>query len=390
MRHSLKTVLVAASSLALVATMAAAPAQARAKDPEVVASGLVGPLSLTVGQGQDLYVTQNFMGALSKITKRGGVETVASVNNPETQSLGGVAYHQGSTYHLEADFGGEMPVSHVVRIDKFGRRTVVSDNLWEHEMSVNPDAGNRYGFVGLQGSCAAELTAFEAAFPAELQGMPFLQEYTGIVESNAYQLTVAKDGTIYVADAAANAILKVNRQGDISTVAVLPASQVTFSAQLEDGYEEQLENFVVETGIVMDTDIPDCVVGQQFTHEPVPTDVQIGHQGYLYVPTLQGAAGEVLPLSKVYQVNPRTGSTTVLAGGMHGATGLAIAPNGQIFVAELFGGKVSAIQDGHVRTVFEAHSPSDVAVHGAWLYATTGVFAGSGGAVVKHHYPTGR
>ncbi|WP_181009877.1 hypothetical protein [Ornithinimicrobium sufpigmenti] len=75
---------------------------------------------------------------------------------------------------------------------------------------------------------------------------------------------------------------------------------------------------------------------------------------------------------------------------MHGTTGLAIAPNGQIFVAELFGGKVSVIKDrGRVRTVFEAGSPSDVTVNGPWLYATTGVF-GESGAVVKYHYPKRR
>nr|WP_272950554.1 ScyD/ScyE family protein [Ornithinimicrobium pratense] len=230
-----------------------------------MASGLVGPLSLDVGKGKDLYVTQNFMGVLSKITQRGGVETVTSLTNPETQSLGGVAHHRGATYHLEADFGGEMPASHVVKIDKRGERSVVSGNFWEHEMTNNPDAGTRYGFVGLRGSCAAQLAEFEAAFPEELQGTPFLQEYTGIVESNAYQLTVAEDGTIYVADAAANAILKMNRQGDISAVAVLPASTVQFTAELEEGYQARLEGFVADTGIEMNTDVPDCVVGKTFT-----------------------------------------------------------------------------------------------------------------------------
>lgn len=386
MRQPIRSILVAASSLALVATVAAAPAQARSKDPEVVASGLVGPLSLTVGKGKDLYVTQNFVGVLSKITKRGGVETVTSITNPETQSLGGVAYHKGATYHLESDFSGEMPVSQVIKIDKRGTRTVVSDNLWAHEMEANPDAGSRYGFVGLGGSCAAALTDFEAAFPPELGDTPFLQEYSGIVESNAYQLTVAKDGTIYVADAAANAILKVNRKGKISTVSVLPASTVKFSAELEAAYEGMLADFVAQTGIEMNTDVPDCVAGRKFTHEPVPTDVQVGHKGKLYVSTLQGLAGEILPLSKVYRVNPKSGSAKSIAGGMHGVTGLAIADNGRIFVAELFGGEVSVIDaKGRVRNVFEAPSPSDVTVNGAWVYATTGVF-GPDGSVVKYHY----
>nr|WP_238348645.1 hypothetical protein [Ornithinimicrobium pratense] len=118
--------------------------------------------------------------------------------------------------------------------------------------------------------------------------------------------------------------------------------------------------------------------------------MQIGHKGYLYVPTLQGQAGEILPLSKVYRVNAKSGSTKVVADGMHGATGLAIAPNGRLFVAELFGNKVSVIKDkGRVRTVFEAEFPADVAVNGPWLYATTGVF-GESGSVVKYPYPKRR
>lgn len=389
MRHPLKSVLVVASSLALVATVAAAPAQARGKhhppqEPEVVASGLVSPLSLDAGRGKDLYVTQNFIGVLSKVTKRGGVENLVSLN-PDTQSLGGVAYHRGATYHLEADFSGEMPASHVVRTDRHGNRTVVSDDLWQHEMTNDPDASQRYGFVGLGGSCGAALAEFQDAFPDELQGTPFLREYTGIVESNAYQLTVARNGTIYVADAAANAVLKVDRHGDISTVAVLPTSRITFTAELEAYYEGLLEGFAADTGIELDTDVPDCVVGRKFTPEPVPTDVQIGRKGHLYVPTLQGSAGELLPLSKVYKVNPWSGSARAIAGGMHGTTGLAIAPNGQIFVAELFGGEVSVLKNGRGRTVFEADSPADVTVNGSWLYATTGVF-GESGAVVKYHY----
>lgn len=108
------------------------------------------------------------------------------------------------------DGSGDLPVRHVVRVDKRGTRTVVSDNIWEHETANDPDA-------------------------------------------------------------AANAILKVDRRGDISTVAVVPASRVQFTAELEEYYEGLLEGFVADTGTEMNTDIPDCVVGRKFTPAPVPT-----------------------------------------------------------------------------------------------------------------------
>lgn len=379
-----------ASALVLAATLAAAPAQALDRDPEVVASGLVSPLSLTVGQGNDLYVSQSFMGVLSKIDKRGNISTVTAVN-PETGSVAGVDWKGGKLYYLEADFSGEVPDVRVVMIDKRGNRSVVSDNLWEHEIANNPDAGASYGFVGLGGSCAEQLAALEAGFPEELAGTPFLQEYGGIVESNPYQLVVDHDGTIYVADAAANAVVRVDRAtGAISTVSVLPATPIEFTEELEAMYEGMLEGAAAELEIDFDTEVPDCVVGQTFTPEPVPTDVQLGRQDTLYVSTLQGGAGELLPLSKVYAVDARSGAATEVAGGMHGATGLAVMPNGHMFVAELFGGEVSIIRRGSstAETLFAADSPADVTVQGAFLYAATNVFGD--GTVVRYHHPMAR
>lgn len=385
-----------ASALALAATLAAAPAQAHGRDrhhdrePEVVASGLVGPLSLTVGQGNDVYVSQSFAGVLSKIDKHGDISTVTAVD-PETGSVSGVDWKGGKLYYLEGDFSGEVPDVHVAMIDKRGNHSIVSDNLWEHEIANNPDAGASYGFVGLGGSCADQLAALEAGFPEELAEVPFLQEYGGIVESNPYQLVVDHDGTIYVADAAANAVVEVDRRtGAISTVSVIPATPIQFTEELEAMYEGYLEQAAAELEIEMDTDVPDCLVGQTFTPEPVPTDVQLGRQDTLYVSTLQGGAGELLPLSKVYAVDARSGAASEVAGGMHGATGLAVLPNGHMFVAELFGGEVSIIRRGSstAETLFAADSPADVAVQGAFLYATTGVFGD--GSVVRYHHPMAR
>jgi hypothetical protein len=371
MRRS--TLAAGVSALALAATLVTVPAHAhrdRDSEPDVVVNGLVGPLTLAVDKG-DVYVTQTFANTLSKVDKRGRVSTLHQLPlSPEEGELVGVARDRGATYHVETDFTGEVPTSHVVKTSKTGKRTVVSDDLWAYEVERNPDARHTYGFRDLRGSCADELAAWE-----EETGFPTFTGYPGIVESHAYQLDV-HNGTIYVADAAANAILKVNeRTGRISTVGVIPSSTITFTEEVEAYVESQIPG-----------DMPDCVVGKRYTPEPVPTDVVRGWDGGLYVSTLEGSAGEVMPLSKVYRLSQWTGRSLELARGMHGATGLALMPTGHIVVAEMFGGEVSVIRPFHRRatTLFEAENPADVAVDGRTVYATTGTFGD--GALVSYRY----
>ncbi len=281
-----------ATILALAATLVTAPAQAHRghdREPDVITDGLIGPLTLDVANRGDVLVTQTFANTLSKIDRRGRVTDLHQLEaSPEEGELVGVAYSGGNTYHVETDFTGEVPTSYIIKTDKKGRRTVVSDDLVAHEMTRNPDAHVTYGFRNLRGRCADELRELE-----EEIGFPIGSEYQGIVESHAYQLDV-HGGNIYVADAAANAILRVNeRTGKISTVSVLPASTITFTAELEAGLEAQMGE------VIPDLDIPDCLVGKRYTPEPVPTDVQVSWLGILYVSTLEGGAGEIVPLSKV-------------------------------------------------------------------------------------------
>ncbi len=366
-----KSTLAGASVLALAATLLTVPAQAddHTSEPEVVTGGLIGPLTVASGDGGDVYVTQTFANTLSKVDGNGEVTNLHTLEgSPETAELVGVAYSGGATYHIENDFSGEVPTSHIVRTEN-GERTVVSDDLWAYEIANNPDRSHRYGVTNARGTCLDQLTAFE-----ETAGFPIVN-YRGIVESHGYQLEV-HDGAIYVADAAANAVLKVDEgTGAISTVSVLPGKTIKFTAGLEAALEGQL-------GL----DIPDCIVGKRFIAESVPTDVQVGWLGGLYVSTLGGSAGEVLPLSSVYWISPDAEYTFEVAGDLHGATGLDVTPDGTVIVAEMFGGRVSAIPhgDNEATTLFEANSPADVAVAGHTVYATTGTFGE--GALVKYGY----
>jgi DNA-binding beta-propeller fold protein YncE len=362
----------------LAATLAAAPSSAhgdhggrhRDRGPETIASGLVGPLTLAVHDSSSrIYVTQSFAGLLSKIDRRGNVTDLVANPNPDGEVVG-VSLGRGGVYYVDTDYAAGT--SHVNRVDRHGHVSRVSRDLFAYEAKHNPDQNQTYGFVGLSTSCAADLAQFEQDNAGML---PPLSEYTGIVESHGYQTKV--DGRrIYVADAAANAVLRVDaRTGKIRTVAVLPPLEVTFTPEVLG---------IVEGGTGMD--VPDCLAGSTFMAEPVPTDVAVGKDGRLYVSTLQGWLGEMLPLSVVYRVDPHSGRVRWVAGEMHGATGLDVKGR-DIVVAEMFAGEVSVIKKGRhtAKTLFTVPSPGDVDVHGRYVYATAGVFDETGnGSVVRY------
>ena len=95
-------------------------------------------------------------------------------------------------------------------------------------------------------------------------------EYHGIVESHPYAVEAWGDSWI-VADAAGNDLLKVTAQGKVSRLAVLPSQPKKITADM-----------------AASEGLPDCVVGKTYRFEAVPTDVEWGQDGWLYVTTLPG------------------------------------------------------------------------------------------------------
>ncbi|UMG93322.1 ScyD/ScyE family protein [Nocardioides sp. TF02-7] len=132
-------------------------------------------------------------------------------------------------------------------------------NLGAHEKSRNPDRNVQYGAPGLSEECLAE-------WPAE--GPP--PSSGGIVESHPYGTAVVGK-KVYVADAAGNTILSVGPNGKVRTVAVLPRVKVEITAEMAGG-----------------AGLPECAVGEDYFFEPVPTDVEVGPRGRLYVSSLPG------------------------------------------------------------------------------------------------------
>jgi sugar lactone lactonase YvrE len=297
-------------SLALASPAQAAPTRAAG---EVLASHLVAPLSIAVAKSGTVYVTDNFAGGLWAIPKGGKAAPVyqATEKNAEVGAV--------STFAKKVSFAVNGKKKMLMQMKAGGKPTALA-NLGSWEVKKNPDQDQAYGFVAPTAECAAQWPVKEAGPPT----------YTGIVDSHPYSTYTTADG-VYVGEAGGNDILWVGNDGKIKTIAVLPPTEVTVTQAAADSLHA-----------------PACV-GLQYLLEPVPTDVELGPDGWLYVSSLPGGPEDdsLGANGRVYKVNPKSGKVKLVATGFLGTVDLAVANNGDIYVAELFAGAISTIKAGH-------------------------------------------
>jgi hypothetical protein len=314
-------------------------------------------LQIAVGDDGSVYVAQDFAGVLTKIGRH-GTQDIAS--NPGGE-IAGVDVGNGRNVlytTTNADANG-VETAAALNSVKHGSSSLVAD-IFTYEATQNPDQGATYGFESISPECAAQ-------WPVDLAGPT---SYTGAIDSHPYAVASA-GGKTYVADAAGNAILEIGRKGRIRTVAVLPPQPSVISAEA-----------------VAANHFPDCITGLTYDFEPVPTDVEVGRDGMLYVTTLPGGPEDpsLGARGSVYQVNPWTGETTQVATGFLGATNLALGRHGQIFVSELFGNKISRVVNGAPETVLELPSPAGLEYANGELYVSYDVFANGTVATIAFNH----
>jgi sugar lactone lactonase YvrE len=349
-----------AATAAMAAGAVAVPASAHSGDsgsPEqkTIVEGLVGPSGVAVSWDGTVYVADLFGGALVKV--RSG-EATTIVEAPEGGAITGVAlgrHRSGVTFTQSG--GGMNTIGTVNRVDRDGDDLTVLADLGAYEAANNPDQVNSYGFQGLSDECLASI-------PEDFQPA----SYTGVLDSNVYAVAVLRDGSRVVADAGGNDLVRVSRHGKVSTVAVLPPIPVT--ANLPG--------------------LPECAQGATYNLEPVPTDVEVGRNGMLYVSALPGGPedGSIGANGTIFKVNPWTGSVEKVAGGFAGATDLAIGPRGTIYVTELFGGRISIADGDTPKPFLTVDRPNAVEYHDGWLYAAVGFDSGNASVIkvkVGHH-----
>lgn len=307
--------LIAAGAVSALALASPALASATTTRPPVVqewSSQLAAPFSLAVDGQQRVLVADGGTGTIGQLRPDGGITPVVE----GVPGLAGIATRGAWLAYassVQEPGGEEAPiVASGLNIRTPKGATVYAD-LHAYEWAHNSDAGNTYGVTDPD-SCLA--------------GAPGMS-YTGALDAHAYNVASWK-GDWLVADAGANAIMKVTDSGQISTLAVLPPIPVTITGQL--------------AGML---GLPDCAIGTTYDVEPVPTGIAVGQGGELYVTTLPGFPGMVASQGALWRLDPATGAVTKLASGLSMPTSIATSGR-SIYISELAGAGVSEYRDGHV------------------------------------------
>lgn len=330
---------VAIAAAALLAT--AFPTAAQAAEPEVVVDGLVSALSVAVAEDGTVYASQNFASTITKVAP-GGEKTDIYADEGHRE-VGALSVAGDVLTFATTQQEGQPRDARVYTLtpgEDGLDQTEVFDS-WGFEKAQNPDGKTKYGVFGLSKSCQKSIPKNQRKY---------VLPHGGIKESHPYATTT--DGTMtYVADAAANAIIAFD-QFSVDTVAVLPPVKVKVTKAIRKGLG-----------------LPKCSEGKVYKGEAVPTDVELGPDGNLYVTTLGGAVGELMPAGALYQVST-AGKVTKMAGGLMSPTGVALH-GATAYISMLFPGMVLAAPlGGEPSTLAEIPFPGDVEVQGDHVYVT--------------------
>ena len=225
---------------------------------KVLSRKYVGPLQFAVGTSK-IYVADAFTSTLN-VLESGRV--VAHGGNPKSGGdLSGVGLNEAA-----GEVGYTWTNGNAHKLTKFELRragkTVYSINLAAYEGKINPDKTIHYG-----------VTNPSACVSNALKKVGLNPSYNGLKDSHPYATTYAGNGTWAVVDAGGNDVLLINPAKHTISSTPLPAVPVTISKALATAAH-----------------LPNCVIGVSYATESVPTDVELGPSGNLYVSLLP--AGE--------------------------------------------------------------------------------------------------
>ena len=301
------------------------------------------PLQLSVSGRYGVLVGDAGASKLQQIRKGGALRTL--VKGPQPGEVSGVDVNRrGDIAYTSTNYANGATALTILRK---GHKPVTAD-LSTFEKTHNPDKVNHYGTTTTNACAIAFLK--QAGVPVSSTGSLY---YTGLVDSHPYSVA-AVDGGWVVGEAGGNDLLFVDNRGHVRLLAVLPP-----------------QPHIVTAADAAALHAPSCVVGIRYDFEPVPTDVEVGHHGELYVSTLPGGpeAPGFSPRGSVYRLSGNGQHLRRLATGFDGATNLALTPSGRVLVAELFGGRISTIEHGRPAPVLDLPGVASIEFYCHALYA---------------------
>jgi glucose/arabinose dehydrogenase len=174
----------------------------------------------------------------------------------------------------------------------------------------------------------ADISGFEAAVNPD----------GGAIDSNPFDLAVLSGGTVVVADAAANAIVVTDMQGNVDWIATLP-DQLVSTANLK-----QLAG-------CPGSGAPFCNLPAMLPAQGVATSVAVGPDGYLYAGELKGFPAPT-GYSRIWRIDPQARHVVCgasphcveVASGFTSIIDLAFAPDGSLYVTEFDEASWAAIE----------------------------------------------
>lgn len=322
-----------ALAVATGGTPAGASGYGQLRVGHVIADNYVGPLQFDVSW-KGIYVADGFTSTLNKV---GRDAPIATGGDPSTGGdVGGVVVNPRTGDIAYTTSNGDHSQTYLIVL-RHGKR-ILKANLARYENNHNPDKHIVYGAYK-PSDCARQ--ALENA------GVPV--RYKGLKDSHPYAVASLRDGSYAVADAGGNDILRVKKNGSISTLAVLPPRLWRVPA-----------SFVEEQGL------PSCVTGTRYFVEGVPTDVETGPYGGLYVSSLPGLDAQ--GLGAVYRLDHHR--LCLIGSGFDQATNLAVTRAGRVYVAELGKGRISVLHHGRPHPVLDLPGVVGVEAVGNHLFAS--------------------
>lgn len=312
-----------------------------------MATGLNGPQGVLVTGDGTLCVTEDGLGGPTTFTApaRQGTAEGSYGNTARVIRVAADGTQSVVTNTLSVNVHGIGPTGGG-KIVMIGSNIYIGNGVWNAGFSIlrPTQASEVLRIEGNTATGVANVFAFEAATNPD--GVPAAQ---GGIDSHAYGLTAGPDGQLYVADAGANAVFRVNpTTGAVSLVASLAGrtgtgqqSVPTGAAFGNDGslYVSLLGGAPFPSGAARVVKVAGSAVSDFATGMTMLTDVERGPDGNLYAVSFgrfapaPGSNPFVANAGSVIRLKANGDKETVLSG-LNYPTSIAFNAAGDAYVAE--------------------------------------------------------